>query len=229
MSLLYEPYIFIDEDPLYSDPDGIKFFQWWDDFKSLHWTTRVLGWIIQIIIMICFVVLLFCIPRALVSPVFNFFSMTRFLPNFMVMVINTIVFFIVSYFFFLYATLFIDSWVLPLVGTIVMFIFWIRLHLEDIRYYRCPRCHTMYSGLSAGTTFKGRSKNITVGTYDKYLKTTTHYEDSGHTRVDTKHYETRPTITTSVTDNYLNHRTCSRCFYQWDVASQKVSKKKKYL
>lgn len=229
MSMFYTPKININDDPMYTNPNATNYFQWWDDFKSLNWFTKVIGWIVKIILMIVVLILVFCIPRGLVSIVFNFFSMTRFLPNFLVTIVNSIIFLAVSYIFFLYATLYIDSWVLPVIGTSVMYVFWTRQHILNINYNRCPSCHTLYSAIDKGSTFKGRSRHVTWGTYDKYLGTTTDYENSGRKRIDTKHYERRSTKTTEITENYLDHRTCGKCGYKWDVAREEVETKKKYL
>ena len=227
LSTMWNSRLNINDAPMYSNPNSINYFLWWDNFKSLNWITRIIGWIVKLIMMIVVVVLVFCIPRGLISPIMNFFAMTRFLTNGLVILINTILFAAISYLFFIYATIYIDQWLIPAIGTIVLFFFWEKKHTSNIAYNRCPSCNTLYSALDAGTTFKGRSKNVSWGTYDEYMGTSTEYESNK--RIDTKNYERRSKKTTEITENFLDHRTCSRCGYQWDVEREEVDKNTDYL
>jgi len=227
MSLFYNYRISTNDAPLYSDPNSINYFQWWDDFKSINWITWIIGWIVKIIMIFVVLILVFCIPRGLVSPLLNFFAMTRFLPNFGVIIINTLIYLFVSYMFFLYATQYVESWLIPAIGTIVMYAFFIKEHISNINYNRCPSCHTIYASIDKGSTFKGRTRKFSVGTYDKDLGTTVDYERNK--RITTSHYERRAKLTTTTTEKSVDHLKCSQCGYNWDIYVEEETKSTKYF
>ncbi|NOX90637.1 MAG: hypothetical protein GXO77_16665 [Calditrichaeota bacterium] len=186
-------------------------FQWWDDFKNMNWFTKIIGWIVFIIILLLGIFLLFSIPRLLVSPAMQLFTFTRFFGNGMVKFISFLIYLSAAYLFFVYMILFLDQWVLPAIASVIVFGFWWKQHLSNISYNRCPSCRTMYSALNEGETYTGRSKNVTWGSYDVY---------KGKTETEstiTHNYERRSKKTTEIIDHYLDHRMCARCGSRWDV------------
>ncbi len=205
----------------YYDSDGG--IQWWQNFKDIHWTTRIIGWIIGIIVGLILFFLFYSIPRIVVSPLFQFFMFTRVLGNGMVKLFNFFIFLAAMYLYFVYTVLVMDQWLIPAIGTIVAFIVWWKVHSKNLRYNRCPRCHTMYSAMDKGDTFTGRTRNVTWGTYDVYKGKT---ESRSSTQsVVTHHYERRDKKDVKVLDHYLDHRTCAVCGYQWDVAVTETREK----
>ncbi len=199
------------------DDDG--YMQWWQDFKDIHWTTRILGWIIGIIVGIIIFLLFFSIPRLVINPLFQLFMFTKFLGNWQVKLVNFLIYLSASYFFFLYMAIIMDQWLIPAIGTVLTFVFWWRMYSTKITYNRCPSCNTMYSAIDEGSTFTGRSKHVTWGTYDVYKGT----KETSTTR--TKMYERRDKKEVELVDHYLEHRTCSVCGHKWDIQSEETAKK----
>lgn len=199
--------------------DDSGYMQWWQNFKDIHWTTRILGWIIGIIVGIIIFLLFFSIPRLVINPLFQLFMFTKFLGNWQVKLVNFLIYLAASYFFFLYMTIIMDQWLIPAIGTVLTFVFWWRMYSTKITYNRCPSCNTMYSAIDEGSTFTGRTKHVTWGTYDVYKGT----KETSTTR--TKMYERRDKKEVELVDHYLEHRTCSVCGYKWDIQSEETAKK----
>jgi len=196
---------------LYFSNNEKNYFQWWDDFKDLNWLTTVIGWIVSLIKIILGIFLLFSIPRLVIAPITQFFTLTRFLNNGKVLLINLIIYFMAAYLFFLYMVITGEQWFVMAIATISVFVFWAKRHYSNVLYNRCPSCFTMYVAIDEGTTFEGRSTNVTWGTWEK---------DKGHTyfgNTKTHHLETRDKKTTELVDHYLDHRMCARCGYDWDI------------
>lgn len=188
-----------------------KKLQWWDDFKAWHWTTRSIGWIIQFIIKIVLIFLFFSIPRLIASPIMILIGYFRLLGNFMVKLLNLIVLGLFSYIFFVFMMLMMNQWLTPAILAVPTFIFWWWKYKNNINYNRCPQCHTMNIALNRGTTFNGKSKSVSWGTYDVY---------KGRTETSDKiidNYETRDQKTTTITKHYVDHRVCARCGHKWGV------------
>jgi hypothetical protein len=206
--------------------EGIQ-FQWWENFMDMNWFTMIIGWIVKIIILLIVIFLIFSIPRLFVSPIMQLFAFTRFFGNGMVKLINSLIYLAATYLFFVLMIIIMDQWLIPAIGSVLVFVLWWKRHISNISYNRCPYCHTMYSALDEGSTYKGQTENVTWGTYDVYKGSSTHY--SGDTKITTSNYDRRDKKTTEIIDHYLDHRMCARCSYQWDVDRDEKEKYTEHL
>ena len=139
------------------------------------------------------------------------FTYNNRIRNGIVILINAILLLLVYYLFFVLSILIMDQWLIPAIGSVVFYFFWLFKHSKNISYNRCPLCNVMYSALNKGSTFTGRETSVSWGTYDTYSHT------SETSKTITKHYNRRDKKTTEHVDNYLDHRMCALCGYQWDV------------
>ncbi len=185
--------------------------QWWEDFKDMNWFTVIIGWIVWFILIVTAVFLYFSIPRIIISPIMQIFTYNKVFANGMVILINAIVLLIIYYVFFVFSILMMDQWLIPAVGSVVLYFFWLFRLSKNISYNRCPMCNVMYSALNKGSTHTGTKTNVSWGTYDVY----SHTSESSTTI--TKHYDRRSKKTTETIDSYLDHRMCALCGYNWDV------------
>ena len=167
----------------------------------------IIGWIVWFILLVTAVFLYFSIPRIIISPIMQIFTYNKGFTNGMVILINGIILLIVYYLFFVLSILLLDQWLIPAIGSVVLYFFWLFRLNKNIAYNRCPLCNVMYSALDKGSTFTGRKTTVTKGTYDTY----------SHTSGNTKYYDRRDKKTTEHTDSYLDHRMCALCGYNWDV------------
>ena len=197
--------------------DGEGFdIPFWDDFKDLSWITSVIGWIIDIIVVLGIALLFFCLPRLLVSPVMLSVSHARIFSNGIVLFLNFLIYLFASYIFFLWVALLMNQIFSPLIFAVPAFLLcWFR-YRSNINYNRCPSCHTMNVGLDKGSSFRGRTKEVTWGTYDVYKG-----QSSTDTTI-THHYERRDKKHTKVIDHFTDHRECVRCGYTWGVEREKT-------
>lgn len=185
--------------------------QWWEDFKDMNWFTVIIGWIVWFILIVTAVFLYFSIPRIIISPIMQIFTYNKIFTNGNVILINAIVLLIVYYLFFVLSILMMDQWLIPAVGAVVLYFFWLFRLSKNISYNRCPMCNVIYSALDKGSTFTGRETSVSWSTYDTYSHT------SETSTTITKHYNRRDKKTTEHTDSYLDHRMCALCGYDWDV------------
>jgi len=186
-------------------------FQWWEDFKDKNWFTTVIGWIVSFIKIILGIFLLFSIPRLVIAPITQFFALTRFLNNGLVILINLILYFIAAYLFFIFMVVTGEQWFVMAIATVLVFVFWAKRHYSNVLYNRCPACFAMYVAIDEGSSFTGRTTNETWGKWEKDKG----YTYSGNTK--THHVELRDQKTTEHVDHYLDHRMCARCGCDWDV------------
>jgi Tfp pilus assembly protein PilF len=191
-----------------------KHFEWWDHFKSLHWTTKLIGWIIQVVVGLLLILLFFSIPRLLINPIMLLFSHTRLLGNGLVLFINFLIYGYASYIFFIWMALLMNQVFTPLLFALPAFLFWWYVYKNKIRYNRCPQCHTMNIALDKGSSYHGRTKTVSWNTYNEF---------TGRTETNTQiinHYQEHKEKTTNYTDHYSDHRECVRCGYNWSVARE---------
>jgi len=196
---------------LYKTSGNSLRFEWWENFKDKNWFTTVIGWIVSFITIILGIFLLFSIPRVVVAPITQFFALTRFLNNGLVILFNLIIYFAAAYLFFVYMVVTAEQWLVMAIASVLVFAFWSKRHFSNIMYNRCPACLTMYVALNEGSTYTGRSTTETMGRWKDFKKSTY----SGNTRTD--HYDIGNKMTTEHVDHYLDHRMCARCYYEWDV------------
>lgn len=187
-------------------------FAWWDKFKGLHWSTKILGWIIQFFVGLTLILLFFSLPRLIVNPIIISIDNIRFLGNGLVKSLTFLVYIFATYLFFVWIALLMSQFLIPFILCLITFSFWYHLHNKNIDYNRCPSCHAMNVAISHGSTYQGRSSSVNWGTYDVYKGTT---ETS--TQI-TRHYERRSTKTTTYTDHYTDHQECKHCGYNWNVS-----------
>jgi hypothetical protein len=186
-------------------------FEWWENFKDKNWFTTVIGWVVSFIAIILGIFLIFSIPRLVVAPITQFFALTRFLNNGLVILINLIIYFAAAYLFFIYMVVTGEQWLVMAIASVLVFIFWTKRHYSNIMYNRCPACLTMYVALDEGSTFTGRSTTETMGTYEDYKGIQNLHGKNVHL------YNIRDKKTTEHVDHYLDHRMCARCYYEWNV------------
>lgn len=189
--------------------------QWWEDFKDMNWFTIIIGWIVWFILLVSAVFLSFSIPKIIISPIMQIFTYNKIFTNGKVMLINALVLFIVYYLFFVLSILMMDQWLIPAIGSVALYFFWLLRLSKNILYNRCALCNVMYSALDKGSTFTGRKTNVTWGTWEKDKGTSSYV--SGNTKQITHHSEIRDTKTTEHVDSYLDHLICALCGYDWDV------------
>ena len=197
----------------YYDAEGIH-IQWWEDFKDMNWFTTIIGWIVQVILMLVMAVLFFSLPRLLINPVMVLISNTRLFGNGLVLVLNFLVYGFASYAFFVWMAVSMNQIFTPLIFAIPAFILWWYLHRNNINYNRCPSCHTMNIGIDKGSRYQGQTSKVSYESYDVY---------TGSTETDTtitRHYERERLKKTKYTKHYTDFRECIRCGYNWGVARE---------
>ena len=198
-------------------------FEWWTNFKNKNWFTWLVYWGVRIFMIFAVIFLMFAIPRIVINPILQFFTFTRYLNNGLVVMIDSLIIIIASYFYLLYTFVVFDQWVLAVIATFVVTGILVQRHASNIWYNRCPNCFTMYSAIDEGTTYTGRDTNVTWGTWTKNVgMTETEYAKIYHT-------QTRSTKTTNTVDHYLDHRMCARCYYEWDVNRDEEEEGTSYL
>lgn len=201
-------------------------FEWWDNWKRSNWITRIISWVVWVIVLISIFIIFFSTPWIIMKPLFHVFMFWRKVDNATVVSINSTLFLLATYAFTLISINMLDQWVIPVAGSFGMFFLYVVRHARNISYNRCPMCHTMYSALDRGTTHTGRKVSTSWGTYDTYKGDTISYR--GTTKVTTKNYERRDKKTTTTTDSYLDHRECGICGYDWDIDVEVTSEKTKH-
>ncbi|MCD4691868.1 MAG: hypothetical protein K8R79_03045, partial [Calditrichales bacterium] len=185
--------------------------QWWKNFTNKNWFTGIIGFIVIIMKALLIFLLIFLVPWFIVSPIINIFAFNRFFSNGLVYLFSFLIYATAAYLFFTYMIIAMNQWIIPAIATIVVFVLYLKIYFSRIAYNRCPSCNVMYSALDEGSTFTGRTTNVSWGTYDI---------DKGTTETDTtitSHIERRSTKTTETVDSYLDHRMCALCGYKWDV------------
>lgn len=184
---------------------------WWQNFKGMNWFTKIVGWIVQFALGLLVVFLFFSIPRLIVNPVMLLISYFRLLDNGLVLFLNFLVYVSATYLFFVWMALLMNQFLTAAILSVITFAVWWYFYKHNIKYNRCPSCHTMNVGLSLGSTYHGRTSSVSWGTYDVYKGTT---ETS--TQI-IRNYERRDKKTTTYTDHYTDHRECISCGYRWGV------------
>ncbi|MGE0079560.1 MAG: tetratricopeptide repeat protein [Bacteroidales bacterium] len=185
---------------------------WWENFKTKNWFTKILGWVVQFIIGFLLIFLFFSIPRLIISPFMMLINHFRLLGNGMVLFVNFLLYITIAYIFFVWMALLMNQFFIAALLSLISFGFWWHFHRKNIRYNRCPACHTMNVGLDGGSSYHGRSSSVSWGTYDVY---------KGKTETSTQithNYERRDKKTTTYTDHYTDHRECVNCGYEWGVS-----------
>lgn len=111
-------------------------FAWWANFKDYHWSTKVLGWVIQVAIMLILGLLLFSVPRLLIQPIMVLVGYCRILGNGMVRFLNLMIYAAVSYLFLVWMMLLMDQWFAPLLFAVPAFILWAWVYRKQFDYKR---------------------------------------------------------------------------------------------
>lgn len=195
--------------------------QWWQDFRDINWITGIIAWIVIWLLRGIIFILIFLIPWATVSPIINLFAFSTRFSNGTLKLYAYLFYLPLSYVFFTFMILIMDQWLIPALITLLDLGIWTTIYISNLEYNRCPNCNTMHSALDKGTTFKGQSSSSTWGTYDVDKGTTRKTVSTGHKKTlttTTHHYERRDKKTTTTVRRYLDHRTCFRCGYEWDIS-----------
>ncbi|MBN2281160.1 MAG: tetratricopeptide repeat protein [Candidatus Marinimicrobia bacterium] len=187
---------------------------WWTNFKKINWITKVLGFLVSVIIGLTGIFLFFSMPRLIINPFMVLISYSRLLGNGLVLLLNFLLYGTATYIFFAAMALLMNQIFTPLLCAAPTFFIWWKIHSNNIQYNRCPSCNTMNVGIDKGSTFHGKTQHVTHGTYDVYKGTT---ETS--TQI-IKNYERRSKKTTEFIRHYTDHRECINCGYQWGVARE---------
>lgn len=195
--------------------------QWWQDFRDINWITGIIAWIVKWLLRAIIFILIFLIPWAVASPIINSFAFSTRFSNDTLKLYAYLFYLPFSYVFFTFMILIMDQWLIPALITLLDLGMWSTFYIMNLEYNRCPNCNTMHSALDKGTTFKGQSSSSTWGTYDVDKGTTRKTTSLGEGRTlttTTQHYERREKKTTTTVRRYLDHRTCFRCGYAWDIS-----------
>lgn len=193
-------------------------FAFWSAFKDWHWSTMIIGWLVDIILFIIMIGLIFSIPRLVSSPFINLTLRTRFLSNGMVRLINFLFFGFVSYCFILIIAVSSDTFWIPAGITTFLFFAWYGLHTSTITYNRCPECHRFNAADETGVSKGSKVKQIERGTYDTYNGSSV----SGNTT--TRHYTRHSKRNVKIYQNYTDHLQCRYCGAVWDVQRKELEK-----
>lgn len=186
-------------------------WEFWTNFKDWHWTTGIIGWIIDAIMGLIGLFLIFSIPRILAAPVMNLFVQMRFLSNGMVKFLNFFVYLFVSYCFVLIMAIPLDGVWIPAIGSVVVFAIYWGMHSSSIAYERCPDCHRMHKAEDLGSEKGSRVRETENSTYDVYKGSTTSFNTT------TRHYERRHKKNVKIYQNYKDYRQCAACGAVWNV------------
>ncbi len=206
-------------------------FQWWEDFREINWISRILAWLVKWVLRAVIFILVFLVPWAVASPVINSFAFSTRFSNETLKLISVPVYLVFAYIFFAFMILIMDQWLIPALLTLLCLGIWSSFYLMNLEYVRCPNCNTMYSALDKGSTFKGQSTSSTLGTYNVDKGTTSEVSSLGEGRTlttTTRHYERRDKKTTTTVRRYLDHRTCYRCGYEWDISRTETEEQTDY-
>ena len=197
----------------YYEKDGEN---WWSKFKKKSFITKVIGFIVSIILLFLF----FSIPQFLSWPFRRLIITIKPMGNGLVKFINFLLLTLFMYFFFLVLTLFVilDQFLVIAIFTLIPWFIFMRRNNSNISYNRCPRCHTMWSAADKGSTHTGTEESTAWKQRDVYKGSTT----SGN--VTTKNYDRHHDEEITTTENYLDHRKCVNCGYEWDVHRAETSK-----
>ncbi|MBN1970775.1 MAG: hypothetical protein JXR48_10585 [Candidatus Delongbacteria bacterium] len=184
---------------------------WLKNLFDFDWVPEFVYIIIGIIFFLIVAFFFLSIPRIIASPVMCFFTYNSFFSNGWVKFFNFFIMLGFYYIFYLMTVMATDSWFWVGLFVFGVFFFWSYVNNSSIDYNRCPACRTMHSGIDEGTSFKGRVTNTSWGTYDIDKGTSI----QGNTKVHTIERRSQKTVTK--TDHFLDHRSCARCGYKWDV------------
>jgi hypothetical protein len=190
----------------------------WTAFKDWHWSTMIIGWIVDVGLAILLIFVFFSIPRFLVSPLINLNCYLPILPNGFVKYANMAAFLFLSYCFMLLMTLSMDGVLTPAGLSLLAFVPWWKLHKRTLNYNRCPGCHYMYTATDAGTSEGGKLREVEHGSYNIYKGRSTSV--SGNTVTD--HYESHSKRNIKVFQMYNDHRECTRCGTTWQVERKQL-------
>jgi tetratricopeptide (TPR) repeat protein len=191
--------------------EGNWFSRLWYSFLNLHWTTKILGVIIQIAIALVAIFIIFSIPRLFVSPVIYMTSHWNKLTNSQVRMISSVAIFTSFYLYWIWISLLSGTTFESLIASAFLIVFWRKRDFNAIYYKRCPNCHTMNVSQEEGSEFKGTSQEVSWSTYDVYKGSRT----SGN--VTTNYYDRRWKSKTTDYAHYDDHMSCRRCGHEWTV------------
>jgi Zn-finger nucleic acid-binding protein len=197
----------------YYEKDGES---WWSKFRKKNFFTKVIGFIVSVILLFLF----FSIPQFISWPFRRLIIAIKPMGNGLVKFFNFILLTAFMYFFFLVLTLFIilDQFIIIAIFTLVPWFIFMKRNNSNINYNRCPRCHTMWSAADKGSTHTGTEESTAWKKRDV---------DKGTTETSTeriKHIERHWDEEVTTTENYLDHRKCQNCGYEWDVHRRETSK-----
>ena len=189
---------------------------WWSKFTKKNLFTKIIG----IIVWLIGIFLFFSIPQLLSWPFRRLIIAIKPMGNGFVKFFNFILLTAFMYFFFLVLTLnvILDQFILVVIFTLFPWYIYVRRNNSNINYNRCPRCHTMWSADDKGSTHTGTEKSRAWKQRDVDKGTTT----SGNVR--TKHIDRHWDEEITTTENYLDHRKCQNCGFEWDVHRAETSK-----
>ena len=189
---------------------------WWSKFKKKNLFTKIIGFIVSLIGIFLF----FSIPQFLSWPFRRLIISIKPIGNGLVKFINFLLLTAFMYFFFLVLTLnvILEEFLVIAIFTLVPWFIFVRWNNKNVNYNRCPRCHTMWSAADKGSTHTGTEESRAWKARNVYTGTT----HSGNT--ETKHYTRHHDEEITTTENYLDHRKCQICGYEWDVHRAETSK-----
>jgi len=189
---------------------------WWSRFKNKNFIFKIIGFFVWLIIIFLF----FSIPQFISWPFRRLIIAIKPLGNLIVKFINFILLTFFMYLFFLILTLYIafDQFLIMLIFTLIPWFIFIKWNNSNVNYNRCPRCHTMWTASDQGSTHTGTNKSKKWKSRDVYKGE----NRSGNTK--TKHYERHWDEEITTKENYLDHRRCQNCGYEWDVERVETSK-----
>ena len=189
---------------------------WWSKFTKKNLFTKIIG----IIVWLIGIFLFFSIPQLLSWPFRRLIISIKPMGNGLVKFINFLLLTGFMYLFFLVLTLnvILDQFILVVIFTLFPWFIYVRRNSSTINYNRCPRCHTMWSADDKGSTHTGTEHSRAWKTRDVYKGSST----SGN--VTTKHYDRHHDEEITTTENYLDHRKCQNCGFEWDVHRAETSK-----
>lgn len=194
-----------------ADGEGNFFIRLWDGFTGFHWTTGILGWIIQIAFALVVIFIVFSIPRLFVSPVIYTLSHWRMLNNDQLRMATTAAILVSFYLFWVWVSLSSGHLIESFIASFFLIAFWRRKDYKNIYYNRCPDCHTMNVSQSEGSDFTGTSQDVSWSTYDVYKGSRT------EGNVTTNYYDRRWKSKTTTFEHYDDHMSCRRCNHTWTV------------
>jgi len=194
-----------------ADGEGNFFTRTWKAFTDYHWTTMIIGWILQIALALVVIFFVFSIPRLFVSPVIYILSHWNKPTNEQVRTMTTVAILASFYLYWVWVSLISGHMFESLIASGFLIAYWRKRDFKSIYYNRCPECHTMNVSQSEGSDFKGTSKEVSWSTYDVYRGSRT----SGN--VTTNYYDRRWKSKTTTFEHYDDHMSCRRCGHNWTV------------